>query len=256
MRDDKNHIPVIDRMLDILEIIELRQTGISIKDLCGRLSVPRSTVYRVLNTLEARNVVKRIADGAYVLGPRLLNFAANVTDTRDSDIAQTAIGRVEALAMSTGQSVKISVIYNNLALVVCCAQGSQDFAITVRPGRTIPLHAGAASKLLLANMAQATRETILAQPLQAFTPKTIVDPDRLRKELKTVAATGWSIDAGEHGEGVHAMATAIRDRKGDVIAAISIPYLAAHTRVDPETLRQALQQAAQDISRDIQRRAV
>ena len=255
-REDKNHIPVIDRMLDILELIELRQTGISIKDLCERLSMPRSTVYRVLNTLEARNVVKRAAGGTYVLGPRLLNFAANVTDTRGSDIAQIAIGRVEALAMTTGQSAKVSVVYDNLALVVCCAQGSQDFAITVRPGRTIPLHAGAASKVLLANMAAEAREKILAHPLQPFTSKTVVDPDKLRAELVDVRATDWSIDTGEHGEGIHAMAAAIRDAKGHVVAALSIPYLGAHTRVDLAALRQALLQAAQDISQNIKRHSV
>jgi|AraplaMF_Cvi_mMF_1032049.scaffolds.fasta_scaffold00012_18 DNA-binding IclR family transcriptional regulator len=252
-REDKNHIPVIDRMLDILELIELRQSGIVIKDLCERLSVPRSTVYRILNTLEARDVVKRAASGAYVLGPRLMNFAANVTDTRGTDIAQIAVGPIERLSLDIGQSVKVSIVYNGLALVVCCAQSTQDFAITVRPGRTIPLHSGAASKILLANVPEAEREKILSRPLRSFTSKTITDPDKLREELEEVRATDWSVDVGEHGEGIHAMATSIRDGDGNVVAAISIPYLGTHARADLTVMRQSLIKTAQAISKELRR---
>jgi DNA-binding IclR family transcriptional regulator len=254
-REDKNHIPVIDRMLDILELIELRQSGIVIKDLCDRLSVPRSTVYRILNTLEARDVVKRAASGAYVLGPRLMNFAANVTDTRGSDLAQISMGPVEQLSLKINQSVKVSIVYNETALVVCCAQSTQDFAITVRPGRTIPLHAGAASKILLANLPEPDREKLLASPLRSFTSKTITDPGRLREELDEVRATDWSVDVGEHGEGIHAMATSIRGADGNVVAAISIPYLGTSAKGDLSVMRQSLIKTAQAISKELRRRS-
>ena len=245
--DAKNHIPVIDRMLDMLEFVEMRQSGITIKELCEQLSVPRSTVYRILHTLEARQMVRRLANGAYVLGPRLLRFASKVVDTRGPELAQVAEPYLERLALATGESVKLSVIYDDLALVVGCAQGPNEFALTVRAGRTVPLYAGATSKVLLANASEVERERIVNGPLKAFTSETLADPQALREELEKVRRQGWSVDQGEHSEGVFAVAAPVTSPDGMVVAAISIPYIRAADR-HRDTLLDHVVATARDLS--------
>lgn len=247
-RPDKNHIPVIDRMLDILECIELRKNGITIKQLCDALVVPRSTVYRVLNTLEARQVVRRLGGGVYVLGPRLLQLAASVGDDRAPELVQVAAPFLERLARATGESVKFSVIYNDLALVVGAAQGTNEFALTVQTGRTVPLHVGATSKILLANAPEALRERVLSAPHERFTATTITEPDALREELTKVAEAGWADDHGEHRDGVDAVAAAVKGPDGNVAAALSIPYLRSLSGRSKEVLLAQVIRAAEDIS--------
>src|SRR5260370_23901566 len=68
----KHRIPVIDRMMDVLFLLEKRTGGATIRDLVDLLRLPRTTVYRILNTLQFHDVVRRSGDGSYRLGPRLL----------------------------------------------------------------------------------------------------------------------------------------------------------------------------------------
>src|SRR3954451_23888307 len=108
-RREGNHVPVIERMLDILEIIERRPDGANIRELSDFLEMPRSTVYRILNTLEAREIVRRGLSGAYVLGPRLISLGANVSIGPSVDLADVAVAHLERLSLSTGEASKLSI---------------------------------------------------------------------------------------------------------------------------------------------------
>src|SRR5690242_17887410 len=74
----KHRIPVIDRMMDVLGQLERRDSGLTIRDLVSQLHLPRTTIYRILNTLQMHEMVHRDADGAYHLGRRLLGLASHV----------------------------------------------------------------------------------------------------------------------------------------------------------------------------------
>src|SRR5258707_15191043 len=75
----KHTIPVIDRMMDVLATLERQAEGVTIRELSQKLSLPRTTVYRILNTLQTHDVVRRDGDGGYHLGRRLLRMAAHVS---------------------------------------------------------------------------------------------------------------------------------------------------------------------------------
>ena len=79
---DRHRIPVIDRMMEVLGLLERRPNGATIRDLVDILGLPRTTVYRILNTLQQHDVVRRSAAGSYRLGPRLLSLAARARRRR------------------------------------------------------------------------------------------------------------------------------------------------------------------------------
>src|SRR4028118_2110813 len=64
---EKHSVPVIDRMMEVLTELERRVEGASITDLTATLGQPRSSIYRILNTLERHDMVRRNPDGTYVL---------------------------------------------------------------------------------------------------------------------------------------------------------------------------------------------
>src|SRR5258708_10756735 len=106
----KHGIPVIDRMMDVLFLLEKRTGGATIRDLVDRLRLPRTTVYRILNTLQFHDVVRRSADGSYRLGPRLLALAARaIGDAHDYDLATLPKPHLQRLAHAIGQGSKTSV---------------------------------------------------------------------------------------------------------------------------------------------------
>lgn len=246
---DKNGVPVLERMMEILSSLELQPAGETIRGLSEQLSVPRSTVYRILNTLHSHNVVQRRLDGTYVLGPRLLSLASKVRSEATFDLVALAQPIMKKLAEATGEANKLSVLDNQAVVVVASFAGQGQYALNPAVGQSFPLHAGAASKILLAHMEPAVIEKFLAAPLTKYTPRTIIDPAKLSSELNKIRKQGWASDRGEHGGSVWAVAAPVTSPSGQVIAALSVPYLAADKENEErDRLRDLVIEAAGDIS--------
>jgi DNA-binding IclR family transcriptional regulator len=249
---ERHRIPAIDRMMDVLGVLERRPEGATIRDLVDLLGLPRTTVYRVLNSLQSHDMVRRSADGAYTLGRRLLALAARaLAGAQDYDLASLSMPHLERLSEELGEGSKVSVFDNDGALVIAAVQGRREFALTVVPGQRLPLHAGAASKVLLACLPETELKRLLNGPLAGYTGRTITDAKRLAKELAEIRNKGWAFDKGEYAPSVNAYAAPIPDRTGKTIAALSIPFLAGADKQRMERVRVAVIAAAGAIAADL-----
>lgn len=249
----KHSIPVIDRLMDVLGQLERHAEGLSITELTENLSVPRTTVYRILNSLQRHEMVRRDEDGAYHLGRRLLTLASHVASRAggDFDLAAVAQPFLDRLAADLGEGVKLSVLDAQGVLVLAAAQGKREYALTVTPGQRVPVHAGAASKLLLAHLSPAEQQARLAPPLAAYTTRTITDPKRLKSELSRIRRLGWAQDRGENAPSIQAFAAPVFGPDGKMLAAVSVPFLAGTEPTRMEELRLATIATARTISQAI-----
>lgn len=245
----KHTIPVIDRMMEVLGALERHAGGLTIRELTVMLSQSRTTVYRILNTLQGHEVVRRSDDGAYHLGRRLLSLAAH-TSTRFSEANLVAICQphLDRLAAELGEGVKLNVLDRNEVMVLAAAQGRREYALTVAAGQRMPLHSGAAGKMLLAHQSKDAIDELLAEPLPAYTAKTITDPHKLRVELARIRRTGCSEDQGEAGPSIHAFAAPILSRDGTLAAALSVPFLAGASAARVDEIRSAVIRTARATS--------
>src|SRR5690606_17590682 len=190
---NKHTIPVIDRMMEVLTELEHQQAGLSIRELTEALKLPRTTIYRILNTLQHHDIVRRDDTGSYHLGSRLLSLASHVSAGAASfDLAALCQPFLEKLAAELGEGIKLSVIDSECILVLSAARGRGAYALTVAPGLRVPLYAGVASQLLLAYLAAQEIDFWLSRPLVSFTPRTVTDPRRLRRELARIKRLGWA----------------------------------------------------------------
>ncbi|HEY0854974.1 MAG TPA: IclR family transcriptional regulator [Devosia sp.] len=245
----KHRIPVIDRMMDVLAQLERREAGATIRDLVTALRLPRTTIYRILNTLQLHDMVHRDEGGAYSLGSRLLTLASHVAiGAGQVDLAAVAQPIMDRLAAEIGEACKLTVIDKDGTLVLATATARREYALSVTPGQRLAAHAGAAGKLLLAYMPDADRKEWLSRPLAAFTAKTFSDPRRLASELTRIRRLGWSQDRGEGMASVHAFAAPIFDSRNQVVAALSIPFLAGAEPSRMEDIRLAAIATAKDVS--------
>ena len=245
----KHRIPVIDRMMEVLAQLERREGGATIRDLVSALKMPRTTIYRILNTLQLHDMVHRDDGGAYQLGSRLLTLASHVA-TGASEVDLTAIAQPFMYKVSgeIGEAMKLSVIDKDATLVLAAAPGRREYALSVAPGQRLAAHAGAAGKLLLAYLPEIERREWLSRPMAAFTPRTLTDPKRLASELTRIRRLGWSQDKGEGLPSVLAFAAPVFDRTGDMVAAISAPFLAGTEPHRMEDIRLAVISAAKEIT--------
>jgi DNA-binding IclR family transcriptional regulator len=245
----RHTIPVIDRMMDVLGALEHSGSGLTIREITERLGLPRTSIYRILNTLQQHEIVHRGEGGRYHLGRRLLGLAAHVV-ARGGRIDVAAIGQpfMDRLAADLGEGVKLSVIDAGGVLVLASAQGRREYALTVTPGQRAAIHAGAASKLLLAHLGPEEQAARLAYPLESYTPRTITEPARLMTELSRIVRQGWAQDRGETSPSILAFAAPVTGPDGRVLAALSVPFLAGTDPERMEQIRRAAIAAARAIS--------
>ncbi len=251
MREEsvRNGVPVLERTLDMLAVFEREPEGATIRGLMQELGLPRSTVYRILNTLLAHRIVRRSSDGVFSLGPRITALAARVkTDGSSYDLAEIATPVAQQLRDELGEPTKLSVRDGDRAKVIVAVLGRHEFTPAPSIGTSYPLHAGAASKMIMAHMSPADLERHLSAPLVRYTPRTITEPEKLRADLARIRKQGFAMDMGEHSLSVHAVAAPVVDPAGRFLGALSIPYLADKDAETRERLRAGVVQAAAAIS--------
>lgn len=245
----RNGVPVLERTLEMLAVFERDPDGATIRDLTRELGLPRSTVYRILNTLLAHRIVRRSSDGVFALGPRLTALAARVkSDGSSYDLAEIATPVAQRLRDDLGEPTKLSVRDGDRAKVIVAVLGRHEYSPAPSIGTSYPLHAGAASKMIMAHMSSADLDRHLGAPMIRYTPKTITDPEKLRADLAKIRKQGFAIEMGEHNATVHAIAAPVFDHGGRFLAALSIPFLADKDAATRERLRLGVIHAAAEIT--------
>ena len=141
---------------------------------------------------------------AYRLGPRLLALAARTHRRRAGLRPRHPVDAASRRGLSeqTGEGSKVSVLDGDGVLVVAAVQGSRDYALTVVPGQRLPLHAGAASKVLLAAPPEAELHRLLGEPLVRYTSQTHRRPQaplgRARQDQAPGLGAGQGRICAEH----------------------------------------------------------
>jgi DNA-binding IclR family transcriptional regulator len=243
-----NRIPAVERAAAVLGALA-QDGGGQIAELSVALGIPRSTVYRILNSLEAHGLVVRAAEQGYRLGPALVRLARAVP--LGADLVSVARPAMDALALRLGVTVKLSVLDADSALVVAVAEGPQTYSVTTQIGRRFPLHAGAASKVLAAFGDAALQARLLAAPLARHTATTITDSRALAAVLAAVRRAGHAEDNGEFVAGVAAIGAPIFDAAGGCVAAVSIPYLPDQRGRQRRALRDGVVGCAQAVTQSL-----
>lgn len=241
----ENRVPAVDAAIEILKLLA-RTPHLSVKEISEEISGTRSTTYRILNSLENGTLIARSEQNTYQLGAGLRRFAQSVK--LDMDVVAAAQGEIEDMAQELGFTVKLSAIDGEDAVVLAVAMGSNPYAIHTQPGRRFPLHAGAASKVLLAFAPQPLQDAILSHDLVALTGTTRTDARSLASELEDIRDRKWGNDHGEHAEGVHAIAVPIFDAGNRCVAAISVPHFEGQEAIAMEKILPRLKQCGQKIS--------
>ncbi|MDQ4501720.1 IclR family transcriptional regulator [Sinomonas sp. ASV322] len=206
------------RALDLLG--ELAAGPASLDELASRATVHKTTVMRLLHSLEEKRFVVRDAQQRYRLGPKLFELSSLALEQRD--VRAAARPHLAKLNELTGHTIHLAAFEGSDVTYIDKLESRQPVRMYSRIGLTAALNAAAVSKVLLADLPPARREAIAASiDYRKFTERTIMTPDALLAELDRVAAQGWAIDDSEHEEFVHCVAAPIRDASGHVVAAAS-----------------------------------
>jgi DNA-binding IclR family transcriptional regulator len=210
----------VDRAIGVLEILAQRgEAGVS--EVAAEIDVHKSTAFRLLGALEARGLVEQAGErGKYRLGFGIVRLAGAVTGR--IDITQQSRPVCERLAEEIGETVNIAVLQERYAVNLYQVHGPAAVTAQNWVGQLTPLHATSSGKILLAHLPTNERTALLAEsPLKKVTPHTITAKTKLEKNLAEIRESGYAWALEELELGLHAIAAPIRDRDGEVVAALS-----------------------------------
>lgn len=218
-----------DKALAILAAFNEGRPDLGVSELAQEFGMHKSTVSRLLATLENRGLVRREAD-RFAPGPELARLGALAV--RGLALVGTARQAMERLAAETGETVNLAIRDRERALNVHQVSSGHFVGVTDWTGRAAPLHATANGKVLLA-FAHAG----LPRELPRLTRNTITDRGKLRSELERVQRTGFAVAVEELELGLHAVAAPVFDSFGACVAALSVsaPAYRLPERRLPET---------------------
>ncbi|MEV0799882.1 IclR family transcriptional regulator [Kribbella sp. NPDC050281] len=193
----------------------------SLDQLASELGVHKTTVLRLLRTMEADRFVRRDDAHRYRLGSRL--FALADAAREQHVVREVAAPHLRQLNQKTGQTVHLAAWENGEVIYVDKLDSVRSVRMYSQIGVPAALHCTAVGKVLLAAQPKRIREALLESiEYHAFTPQTITDPDALRAELDAVRAQGWAQDRAEHESFINCIGAPVADQHGRIVGAVSI----------------------------------
>ena len=229
-----------------------KNDSMTLSELARSVALPRSTTHRLLTTMEAlRYVAFERATNRWSIGVQAFTVGAVFAQTRDLGKLGRSIMR--SLMSEVHHCVNIAVAEGRGVCYVGQVAENDFRQTAARPGAVLPLHTTASGKVMMAGWSCAELERYLeGKQLRARTERSIVDPDRLRRELGLISERGYALDDEEHDMGLRCVAAAVYDRYGMPRGALSISDRSSKlARARLDDLGPTLVIAAQQMSSEI-----
>jgi len=223
-----SEIQSLARGLKILDLLGQAQDGVSVTELAEALGVDKGSASRLVATL-ARYGYAEKDEGTrrYHLGPQVVSLSRSVLARLP--LREAAKPYLRQLMEATGECAHLAVPAQGRVLYIDQVESPATLRVNAAVGTMNPLHCTALGKALLA-----FGGLDLPARLEPFTPRTITDPESLRRHLDEVRRLGYAVDDEEFDPGVRCIAVPVFDFRGRVVGSIGISGPA--TRVTHERL--------------------
>lgn len=213
-------IQSVDRAITILYMFNRQVQELGITEMAQVLNLPKSTVHGLVRTLEARDLLAQNPEnGKYRLGLKVYELGMAYSSAIELEGASKTVAH--NLSAKYDEAVHVAVYAGGMAVFVIRKDPRVSIASFPRVGASIPAHASAVGKVLLAHLPPSEIDKHM-KDLYSLTLNTITDREILKKELAQVSNQGYAVDNEEAIGGLGCVAAPIRDKSGEVVAALSL----------------------------------
>ena len=218
------------------------------------MGLEKNQVYRSLKTLEEAGFLRSDDEGGFALTPILNVLHKASADSQQASLANVAGPHMDRLAGETQESVNLFALAGDLAVCIDRRDSPQRVRLASVLGLTVPLHAGAVPKAILAHLSEPEQSRIMRKldSYTQYTEKTIMDRKILTQDLLCIRERGYSISDGDFDTAARGVGAAVFDHTRKVIGGISVG--GPSFRVDDTALErfgQLIVQEARAISRQL-----
>lgn len=202
------------RLIALLEVIAADSHHFTLQELVERTRLPKPTLHRMLQQLEAAHLLHRESDGRrYAMASRLRRLAESLLFNDSLRGARQSVLR--QVVGEIGESCNLTALSGSEVVYLDRVETSAPLRFYLQPGSRVPIHCSASGKLMLALMPAAQRRRLLGHAaLEACTPHTKTSVAALEAELEQIAAEGFALDQEEFLPGLLCIAVPVPGAEG------------------------------------------
>lgn len=251
---NRDYVNSLARGLEVIRAFTRSQPRMTLSEISKATGMTRATVRRFLLTLVREEYAD--TDRKYFwLKPKVLELGyAALSSLTFLDVIQPVMNR---LAEKLQESCFTAVLDGtDVVYVASAAPAGRIVNISVSVGSRSPAHAVSTGRVLIASLPEKEMLDYLDKAtLTKFTPNTVTSKVKLRSLIEDARVKGWSIVDQELEIGLRSISVPIRDKSGNVVAALNVAC--PSSRISPEDMHSRilleLQEAAQTITAGLQR---
>lgn len=218
----ETRLSTLERAIRILEYLETSRRKPRLSDIAAELHIPSGTAFNILKTLEAYKLIEREASTRqYKLGFKLFQMGNRVEYIQN--LREISLPFMRELTRESKETSNLGILFEEALYFLAIIESPLSTKTRSAVGSSLPLHAPAVGKTLLAYQKQEDREKLLDHiTLPRFTPNTLTEKEKLSKELEIINKRGYAVDNEEVFMGTTCIAAPIFDSSQRIIAAIGI----------------------------------
>lgn len=216
----------IERALRVLSCFTRAEHELNASELARRLGLSRTSVVRMLSTLEASGFVeRRPGDSRYRVG--LAAFRVGCVYVATNPLVGFADSCLEILVKESGcTAAYLGVMEGDEAIIIAHREGSHPIRFVWTTGDRLPICTTAYGKAMLALLPTILLDRIVGKKkLRGLTAHSLRTRAQLDVQLREIRKRGWAIAEDESSVGIMAVGAAVVDHTGCPIAGISISYV-------------------------------
>ncbi len=212
-------VPAVDKCFALLDLVAQSSHSLGISEISRKLNLNRSTVFNIVHTLEALNVLELGQDGKFNFGTYLYGLCNGAG--RKQDLIGAVRPYLIEIATNSSFSAFLGIRSGLRAVIVDKVDAVVDIKVSSEVGMRLPLLAGAGGKALLSQLSDSQIDQILTEhKLVKYTPLTCVDKGAYREAVMKVRVERVALDMEEYIQGIIAAAIPIKPPRADLQAAI------------------------------------
>jgi DNA-binding IclR family transcriptional regulator len=193
----------VQRILSIFESFTPQESSLSLHQISERIALPKSTAFRIIQSLQKAGYLVRLDDQQYCLSFRFTRLAGLVASTLG--IREVARPIMTVLAERTGETVSLQMANGEERVCIDAVATASPLRSVSQPGEHVPLLSGASSKTLLAHLPPKETARLIAR-LAVREKRTQA---QVQADLAGIRSMGYAVSHGERVLGVSAIAAPI-----------------------------------------------
>lgn len=234
--------------IQVLKTFSREEPVLGVTEISRRVGLHKSTVSRILATLEDNSIVERHpTNGRFRLGVGVIELASPML--ANLDVRRIARPFLEDLTSATGETSGLVVWSQGSAVVVEQVASPRKIKHTIPLGTQFREHANASVRVFLAAASPEEVQQHIDLGFERYTERTLVDPEKYLKDLQRARELGYAINDGEVSLEEVGISASVHDHRDRVVAAVLVA--AARYRTPPEKAEELgprVKQAAAEIS--------